>query len=427
VNSGERSVINEIRQRPFVRPLIFWITGTILQLCFPLRHISILLFAGAAVWVVLSFFVSGEPSGYPNRRVWGVIFACTVIFLSIQRMSLAEQQAGRTAEQSLLLKKAGEVQARMLDKLDALHLTDESKATLATLTLNYRRNMPRTVISRFAVAGVSHLLAVSGFHVGIITAFIGLILSVMPARIAFFRSLKYLLTILGVWIFTYTTGLATAAVRAAVMISIYLAGRMIGREPDKYNTVAAAAFCMLVYNPLYLFDIGFQLSYTAVFFILYLQPRLSGLLKVRNPLLALPWNILTVTVAAQAGVLGLCFYYFGQSSSVFLFTNLILSLLATILIPATLLWMTLPPSIPGIGILRSAIEAMTDFMMWAVDRFSSIPGASVSVRFDFLALIFSYLCIAMMMLYFRTRNPRMLIAFLAATLAFLCLRLYHHL
>lgn len=428
---GEWSVINEIQKRPFVRPLIFWITGTVLQVCFSLQRISIVLLAGVAVFPVISFFVSKRrkdlSSVYRNRWVWGAVFAALLVFLSIQRMSLAEQQAGRPAEQGALLRNAGEFQEQMVNKLDSLHLTDEEKAVLATLTLNYRRSMPRSVSTRFAVAGLSHLLSVSGFHVGIIAAVISLILSVLSERSVFSRCLRYLMTILGVWMFTYMTGFATAAVRAAIMISIYLAGKMLGRRPDKYNTLAGAAFCMLVYNPLYLFDIGFQLSYMAVLFILYLQPRLSGLLEVRNPLLASPWDTLTVTVSAQAGTIFLCFYYFKQSSLVFLFTNLFLSLLATILIPATLSWMTIPPGIPEAGILRVAIEMMTNSMMWVVDRFSSIPGATASIRFDFFTLVFSYICLAMIMLYFRTRRYWMLFAFLSTLLVILCWHLYHYL
>jgi len=194
-------------------------------------------------------------------------------------------------------------------------------------------------------------------------------------------------------------------VRAAVMITIYFTGKgVFGRDADRYNTLAGAAFCMLVYNPFYLFDVGFQLSYVAVFFILYLQPRLSRLLDIRNPLIAYPWGVLTVTVSAQVGTVFLCSYYFGQTSLVFLFTNLSVSLLATILIPATLIWMILPFSIPGMEILRVFIETLTRWFMWIVDSFASIPGAALQVRFDFFELLFSYLCLFLFFLYFRSRH-----------------------
>jgi competence protein ComEC len=421
---GNRPVIDEIRKRPLVRPLIFWLTGILLQVCFPLQIFSMIFLAFVLLFIVISFFIPKpwcpDTFTYNTRWVWGVLFAFLLIFLSIQRTSLAEQQLGRKAEPGLLLMKAVGIQEAMVNKLERLNLSDEKKAVLATLTVNYRKNMPKQVSKQFSVNGLSHLLAVSGFHVGIISTFTGLLLSFIPKRIAFFHSLKYILMMLLIWMFTYTTGLSTAAVRAAVMISIYLTGKMLKRRPDSYNTLAGAAFCMLVYNPFYLFDIGFQLSFLAVLFILYLQPRFSHLLEIKNPLLSLPWNTLTVTVSAQTGVLFSCFYYFGHSSLVFLFTNLFLSLLATLLIPATLLWMLIPSRMPGLAWLGSVVETMTNGLMWVVERFASLPGATVSVRFDLFTMICSYIALGLFLLYIQTRRYRMLLAALIVLFAILC-------
>ena len=197
---------------------------------------------------------------------------------------------------------------------------------------------------------------------------------------------------------------------------LFRSGRVISRKPNSYNTLGGAAFCMLVYNPFYLFKIGFQLSYIAVFFILYLQPRLSGLIKIRNPLLAMPWNALTITVAAQTGTTFLCFYYFGQSSTVFIFTNLYLSLLTTILIPLTLIWMLVPAWIPGIDLLRVAIESMTNSMMWTIERFASMPWATMSIRFDGYTLFFSYICLILFLIFLRSKHYWILFSTLVALL-----------
>ena len=87
------------------------------------------------------------------------------------------------------------------------------------------------------------------------------------------------------------------------MLTMYLTGGVLDRRAERYNILAASAFCMLVYEPLYLFDIGFQLSYLAVLSILYFQPRLQALIKVHNPFLRTPWGWVTVTLSAQASVL----------------------------------------------------------------------------------------------------------------------------
>jgi len=357
---------------------------------------------------------------YQYRWVWGVVFACIIVFLAIQSTALTEQRLNTPQKPGFLLSKAQDMQLQMVGKLDSLRLQDEDKTILATLTINYRKALPRELRARFSVTGVAHLLSVSGFHVGIVCAFINLLLSVFLRRGVGSRWVKYVVTMLCVWTFAFIAGLSPPAVRAAVMLTIYMTGNVLARRPDKYNTLAGAAFCMLVYNPLYLFDVGFQLSFTAVYFILYLQPRLSAMIEIRNPIIANPWNVLTVTIAAQFGINFLSFYYFGQCSMVFLFTNLALSFLATLLIPLTLMWMIVPHGMPGIEILRLTVETITRWMMWIVDRFASIPGASLSIRFDLFTLLLSYVCLLFIFLYFRSRRYWMLIASLTTLLVIIC-------
>ena len=416
----EDTIIHEIYKRPFLRPLFFWIIGILLQICFPLQTISFIL--PIIVFVILAISLltknSHDNTLFRGRWVWGVAFACIVVFLAIQTTSLTEQRLNRAPQEpGLLQKKALEAQAKMVEKLDLLQLPDTDKAVLATITVNYRQAMSKDLRNWFSVTGVSHILSVSGFHVAIVCAFINMLLSFLPKKGRISKWTKYSITIIFTWCFTYIAGLDVAAVRAAAMISIFLTGRVISRNPDRYNTFAGAAFCMLVYNPFYLFNIGFQLSYIAVFFLLYLQPRLSQLIEIRNPIISAPWNTMTVTIAAQVGTTFLCFYYFGQSSTVFLFTNLYLSILTTLLIPMTLIWMLAPTWLPGIDLLRIAIESMTSSMMWTVERFASMPWVTLSIRFDSLTLILSYTCLILTLLYFHSKRYWMLLSALIALLA----------
>jgi competence protein ComEC len=307
----------------------------------------------------------------------------------------------------------------MVEKLDVLRLPEKDKSVLATITVNYRGAMSSEVRNMFSATGISHILSVSGYHVGIVCAFVGFALSIIPNRTGIIRVIKILLTLLCIWVFTFISGLDTAAVRAAVMLSIFLIANALNRSSDRYNSLAGAAFCMLVYNPFYLFDIGFQLSYIAVFFLLYLQPKLGKILEIKNPLLKIPWDILTVTIAAQIGTLFLCFFYFGRSSAVFLFTNLIMSLLSSIIIPATLIFMILPSWVPGVGVLQFIIENTTKYMMWVTERFASIPYATFSIKFDFPTMLLAYLSLALFLVYLRNRKYRLLVSALFVLLIIL--------
>jgi competence protein ComEC len=270
---------------------------------------------------------------------------------------------------------------------------------------------------------VAHLLSVSGFHVGIVCSFLALLFVVFPKR-PVFHWLKYLLTLLLLWVYAFIAGLSNPAVRAALMLTIYLTGQMLNRRPERYNSLAAAAFCMLAYDPFSLFDIGFQLSFTAVFFILYLQPKFYRLIELRNPIFKTLWGILTVTTAAQIGTVFLSCFYFGQSSTVFLFTNLLLSLVATVIIPLTLVWMIIPAGIPDIGILQWVIEVLSKSMMEVVNRFSQIPGATFAIRFDLITLLCAYVILGLFLCYLNSKRTWMLFSALTGILFLLCRQLF---
>jgi competence protein ComEC len=395
-------MMEEIRKRPFVRPLFLWITGILLQVCFPLQQLSMWLLLPVAVVVIISLFIVKDTYSlsYDAHWLWGALIACFILFYAIQVTAYAELRLSVPAATGWLQEKAQVIQGYLVGKLNRLNLSETEKSVLAAITLNYKTMMTWEVRNQFSVTGVAHLLSVSGFHVGIVYGFLSSVLSVLPKR-PVFHCLKCLLIILLLWMFAYVAGLSIPTVRATLMFTIYVTGRLLSRRPERYNTLAAAALCMLCYNPFYLFDIGFQLSFTAVFFILYLHPPLNRLIYVRNPLVAKPWGVMTVTVAAQAGTTFLCCYYFGSCSAVFLLTNIYLSLLATMLIPLALLWMFLPAGIPGSEVLQWLIEVLMKGFMAIVERFSLIPWASLPLRFDFATLLCAYGLLGLMLVYSR--------------------------
>jgi competence protein ComEC len=424
--SKRLSVADELSKRPFARPLLLWITGILLQVCFPLQRLSIWLLVPVAAALVSSFFFSRKEAipRYYTHRMWGALFSCVLLFMAIQATAYAEQHLSDPRKPAgRLQRQAAVVQLRMAQKLNSLRLSKDEKSILATITISYRQTLSRDMRRKFSAAGVAHILAVSGFHVGILYGFLSFLFSCFPRRNLFDR-IKIPLILLLLWAFAFVAGLSISTVRATLMSSIYLLGQVFNRRAERYNSLAAAAFLLLVYNPFYLFDIGFELSFLAVLFIFWLMPSFSRWMPVRNPLLAVPWNILLITTAAQIGTMFLCSYYFGTVSTVFLMSNLILSLLATVLIPLALLWMILPDGIAGSGILQWAIEQLTHWFTVSVERFGMAPGASLSLHFDFVTMVCAYVSLCSLMLYVRYRRTQMLIVSLAVVLAILCRLLY---
>ncbi|MDR2469886.1 MAG: ComEC/Rec2 family competence protein [Tannerella sp.] len=411
-------------KRLFARPLLWWITGIVLQVCFPLQRLSLWLLLPVTLVILHSVCIARRQAtfSYSGRWVSGAVFACLLVFLSIQMTALTEIRLSRPSERGWLEQKARETQKYMVEKLDPLRLSDDEKAVLATITVNYRLAMSRELRRQFSTIGMSHLLSISGFHVAIVGGFLVFLFSFFRRR-KLFIFLRYIVLITAIWVYTYICGLAAPAVRAAIMFSIYLTGNTLKLRLDKYNTLAMAAFFMLWYNPFYLFEVGFQLSYIGTFSIMYLQPRIYQLIHVRNPLLAYPWDVLTVTMAAQAGTIPLCSYYFGKTSVICLLTNVYLSFLSILLIPLALLWMLLPVGLPGSEALQWAIEVLTRSLMWLVNRFSMVPGAQVSMDFDFVTTLGVYGIFILWMYYSRVRSKWMLFSALLLLLFLLCRQL----
>ena len=415
----------EIIKRPFVRPLFLLMIGITLYALLPywaLAVLSAVILLSLFPIVLLSLILPDGESSYGYRWVWGSLFSLILIAISITICHLSVELANADVGLFTYLKSAAaDVQLNLVDRIGELNLADKEKSLLATLTLGYRQALGHEAREAFSLAGVSHILAVSGFHVAVVSAIISTLCSFMPRRgsLSLFR---YSIQIMALWIFVFITGLAPSAVRAAVMITIYIVGRAIHRRSDGYNTLAASAFCMLVYNPAYLFDIGFQLSYMAVLSILFVMPRLQAMVDVRNPLLAIPFSWLLISIAAQVGTALLCFYYFGRFSLVFLFTNPPVSLISTILIPLALLWMIYPSGWFGCGYIKIAVERLVNSLSDVVDIFARMPFASVEFGFGLMELLLGYAIIVLLLLYAKFHLPKLLLSALILLL-FLSLRI----
>lgn len=396
--------------------------GILLQVCFPLQKLSLWLLLPVPVMLAGSFCFTGKHAvqQYHTRWVWGVLFSCIMIFMSIQATAYAERHLSDPDEPGWLLQQARTVQTRMVHKLDRLRLSDDEKSILSTITISYRHTMSYDMRRKFSALGVAHILSVSGFHVGILYGFLSLLLSSLAKRKRL-RWIRIVLLFLSLWAFALVTGLSVATVRATLMTSVYLMGQAFQRRPDRYNTLAASAFLLLVYNPFFLFDIGFQLSFIAVLFIFWLHPPLSRLIMARNPVLVMLCDILTITTAAQAGTTFLCCYYFGTISTLFLITNLVLSLLAMALIPMAQAWMMLPDGIASWLVpLKWAIEQLMHCFVGFIDRYSMVPGATLSLSFDLVTTILAYISFGLLLLFLRYRQARTLIAALTVLLGIIC-------
>lgn len=208
---------------------------------------------------------------------------------------------------------------------ESLHrqpFTERQLSVINALLLGQRQGIDRQLNDQYADAGVIHILAVSGLHVGIILWLLRAITA--PFSRYRWRHFRSILIIVCIWAFAFITGASPSVLRAATMFSFLELGRAVGGQSNTFNSLMYSALFLLLLNPLQLYQVGFQLSYLAVIAILWIQPWLSNLYKPTYKLSQLLWDTMTVTVAAQLGVMPLSLFYFHQFPGLFMVSNLVI-------------------------------------------------------------------------------------------------------
>jgi competence protein ComEC len=194
----------------------------------------------------------------------------------------------------------------------------------AALILGYRSELPEELLSAYSETGAMHVLAVSGLHAGIVFLMLNFFLKRVPSRHPAWRLGKTVLLLTAIWSYALVTGASPSVVRAVTMFSFAAVGEALDRNKNFYNTLYASAFFLLCYNPYWLASISFQLSYLAVFGIVYFQPLFAKGWILENKWLDYCWQLSCVSMGAQLATLPLTLYYFHQFPSYFWLSGLVL-------------------------------------------------------------------------------------------------------
>jgi competence protein ComEC len=261
----------------------------------------------------------------------------------------------------------------ILEKLEASGLNENPRGVIEALVLGQRQNVDPEVTKSFRDAGVIHILALSGLHVGIIL----LILRVLTKRILrmkYGRWIQSVVLIFLLWSFALLTGMSPSIMRAVTMFSFVAIGLNLKRKGSVYHSLTLSAFVLLLFDPRLLFQVGFQLSYMAVFSIVLIQPVLAGLWPWRNKVKDFFWNIFTVTVSAQIGVAGISLFYFNQFPGLFILGNMLLLPVLPFIIGAALLLIFLLLLGFPTDWLTTVLNAVLEFIIETVAGISSLES-----------------------------------------------------
>ena len=223
-----------------------------------------------------------------------------------------------------------------LVKIDASDLSKPSREFTKGIILADRTEMDKEIVQDFSKSGLVHILAISGSHMAIIFWLILLILNpVFPARLI---NYKIVISLLLIWSFAIFIDYGSSVVRSCVMISAYYLFILLQRKTDVLHSMALAAFAILIFDTNQVFDVGFQLSFLAVFGICWLnQPLLKYLPKPNNNFQNFLVNVISISISAQLATLPLVIYYFHQYSFISIIANLVVIPFSEILIIFALL------------------------------------------------------------------------------------------
>ena len=250
-----------------------------------------------------------------------------------------------------------EQRTQLLDRLSESGVDGSVYAVVAAMSLGDKSQLTKELKDTYAVSGASHILALSGLHLGIIYTLLSLLLSHRRWQVV-----SQVVIIVCIWLFVFLVGMSASVVRSAVMFTIYALLSLGHRDKMSVNILAFAAIVMLLFNPMSLFDLGFQLSFMAVLAILLFYPLFESV-----------WSqafLLDHRIFRWLWMMLLIAYYFGRFSNYFLLANLVVVPAATLILYLSLLVLLIPSFA---YLLIYIVEALNRLLT----GIATLPGASI--------------------------------------------------
>ena len=305
------------------------------------------------------------------------------------------------------------------------YIPGEKEAGLAeALLVGYKDDLDKTLVQSYSNTGVVHIIAISGMHLGLIYWLLNTLLHPFRQR----KQTKWavpVVIITGLWLFSLLAGGGPSILRSVVMFTCIVIGESAGRKTNIYNSLAASAFILLCINPFWLWDAGFQLSYTAVLSIVIFMKPVYNWFYFKNKIIDTTWKLMSVTLAAQVLTTPVSVYHFHQFPVYFLITNLLAVPLSSliVLLEITLCAIGFIPVLakPAGILLHGLIYTMNGF----IEHMESLPFSLWnSLQVNMLQLVLLYAVVIAMACWLMKKSKTALFASLVCLLGFLSIRTY---
>jgi competence protein ComEC len=271
-----------------------------------------------------------------------------------------------------LIRFAVSLRKRQVEQYRKLIRDDEAFAVAATLILGYRTELDTETVSAYSKTGTIHALSVSGMHVGIVYLVLNRILRRMDRKTTL-KWAKVIIMLTLIWFYTLLTGYSASVLRSAIMLTMLILTRSLHKNTGSYHILVFSAFCLLFYDPFLLWDAGFQLSYMAVYGLVYLQPKIHQLLSFKYWWAREIWSIISLSLSAQVFTFPFSIYYFHQFPVYFLLSNLFITLPVVVL-----MYVGLAILIFRLSCLAVPFEWLITFMNHGLERIARLPYSTIN-------------------------------------------------
>lgn len=249
-------------------------------------------------------------------------------------------------------------------------LADDDLALVTALTIGEKDLLDRDLLTSFSRTGAMHIMAVSGLHVGMISLCLSYLLFFLRNRL---RVVRVLIIVILLWAFAFITGLSPSVLRATIMFSFLQAGLLMNRPGNSMNLLLASAFILIIARPAVVFEAGFQLSYIAVAFIIAFYEPLHSTLHLKNRVADFLWQMIAVSLVAQAGTMPLTVRLFNTFPLLFLVTNLVVIPVSFVIMVCAFLLIVFSAVEPLSRILVAILGFLSDLTLGFTTSASSLP------------------------------------------------------
>ena len=296
------------------------------------------------------------------------------------------------------------IRSKFLKIFEEARMDMREYGVIAAILLGYDDKLDPDLQKSYSSAGASHILCVSGMHVGIIFMIVNFFLKFLDKK-RWQKILKASILLFTIWFYACITGLSPSVLRAATMFSFISFGGMLQQRTNTYNSLFASMLFLLIFNPLLIFEVGFQLSYAAVLGIVWLQRPLYQLYVCRTKIGDYVWNLITVSIAAQLFTAPIAMYYFHQFPNYFIFTNIIVIGLAFVVVCLGIAVLAFAFWPLVYKCLAMGLTYLIRFMNMAIEFIESLPFSTTQgISFSLIETILIYIfiiCFAAIWLYKR--------------------------